>query len=146
MQDGKVVTYASRQLKSNEDNYPTHDLELTAVVFTLKILRHYLYDERCIIYTDHKSIKYLLTQRQLNLKQHRWIELLKDYDCTIEYHLGKVNIVADALSWSAMTDLRVIFTRLSLFDDGSLLAEVQVKPTWIKHIRVKKLVNESLIL
>ena len=69
MQDGKVVEYASRQLKSHENNYPTHDLELVAVVFALKIWQHYLYGEKYIIYTDHKSLKYLLTKKELNLRQ-----------------------------------------------------------------------------
>ena len=98
MQDGKVVAYASRQLKPYEKNYPTHDLELAAVVFALKIWRHYLYGEKCKIFTDHKSLKYLLTQKDLNLRQRRWLELLKDYDCIIDYHPGKANVVADALS------------------------------------------------
>ncbi|KAG8473082.1 hypothetical protein CXB51_034982 [Gossypium anomalum] len=125
MQEGKVVAYASRQLKPHEVNYPTHDLELAAVIFALKIWRHYLYGEKCIIYTDHKSLKYLLTQKELNLRQRRWVELLKDYDCSIEYHLGKANVVADALSRRVVTDLRALFARLSLFDDGSLLVELQ---------------------
>jgi hypothetical protein len=81
MQHGKVVAYASRQLKSYEQNYPTHDLELAAVVFALKIWRHYLYGERCEIYTDHKSLKYISTQKELNMRQKRWLELIKDYDC-----------------------------------------------------------------
>ena len=98
MQDGKVVAYASRQLKPHEKNYPTHDLELAAVVFALKIWRHYLYGEKCRIFTDHKSLKYLLTQKDLNLRQHRWLELLKDYDCIIDYYPEKANVVADALS------------------------------------------------
>ena len=98
MQDGKVVAYASRQLKPHEQSYPTHDLELAAVVFALKIWRHYLYGEKCRIYTDHKSLKYLLTWKELNLRQRRWLELLKDYDCIIDYHPGKANKVADALS------------------------------------------------
>ena len=98
MQDGNVVAYASRQLKPHEQNYLTHDLELAAVVFALKIWRHYLYGEKCRIYTDHKSLKYLLTQKELNLRQRRWLELLKDYDCIIDYHPGKANIVADVLS------------------------------------------------
>ena len=98
MLDGKVVAYASRQLKPHEQNYPTHDLELAAVVFALKIWRHYLYGEKCRVYTDHKSLKYLLTQKELNLRQRRWLELFKDYDCIIDYHPGKANIVADALS------------------------------------------------
>ena len=98
MQDGKVVAYASRQLKPHEQNYPTHDLELAAVVFALKIWRYYLYGEKCRIYIDHKSLKYLLTQKELNLRQRRWLELFKDYDCIIDYHPGKANVVADALS------------------------------------------------
>ena len=72
MQEGKVVAYASRQLKPHEKNYPTHDLELAAIVFALKIWRHYLYGEKCFIYTDHKSLKYLLSQRELNLRQRRF--------------------------------------------------------------------------
>ncbi|KAG8481219.1 hypothetical protein CXB51_025969 [Gossypium anomalum] len=119
----KVLTEAP--LKPHEGNYPTHDLELAAVIFALKIWRHYLYGERCIIYTDHKSLKYLLTQKELNLRQRRWIELLKDYDCSIEYHPGKANVAADALSRRAVSDLRAMFARLSLYDDGSLLAELQ---------------------
>ena len=98
MQDGKVVAYASRQLKPHEQNYPTHDLELAAVVFTLKIWRHYLYGEKCRIFTDHKSLKYLLTQEELNLRQRRWLELFRDYDCIIDYHPNKANVVANALS------------------------------------------------
>ncbi|KAA3466021.1 DNA/RNA polymerases superfamily protein [Gossypium australe] len=144
MQEGKVVVYASHQLKTHKANYPMHDLELAAVVFALNIWRHYLYGEKCIIYTNHKSLKYLLTQKELNLRQRRWIELLKDNDCRIEYHLGKANVVADALSRRAMTDLRAMFARLSLFDDGSLLAELQVKPMWIEQIKSKQMEDESL--
>ncbi|KAL4384851.1 hypothetical protein GQ457_15G012120 [Hibiscus cannabinus] len=98
MQEGKIVAYASRQLKSHELNYPTHDLELAAIVFALKIWRHYLYGEKCYLFTDHKSLKYLLTQKELNLRQRRWMELLKDYDLVIDYHPGKANVVADALN------------------------------------------------
>ena len=98
MQHGKVVAYAFRQLKPYEKNYPTHDLELAVVVFALKIWRHYLYGETCEIYTDHKILKYLFSQKELNMKHIRWIELLKDYDCRILYHPSKANIVVDALS------------------------------------------------
>ncbi|KAL4309853.1 hypothetical protein GQ457_01G017270 [Hibiscus cannabinus] len=97
MQNENVVAYASRQLKPHELNYPTHDLELAAIVFALKIWRHYLYGEKCHMFTDHKSLKYLLTQKDLNLRQRRWMELLKDYDLVIDYHPGKANVVADAL-------------------------------------------------
>ena len=109
MQDEKVVAYASRQLKPHEQNYPPHDLELGVVVFALKILRHYLYGEKCRIFTDHKSLKYLLTQKDLNLRQHWRLELFKDYDCIIDYHPGKANVVADALS-------RKMISALSLKD------------------------------
>ncbi|KAD4179563.1 hypothetical protein E3N88_28154 [Mikania micrantha] len=98
MQRGRVIACASRQLKVHEVNYPTHDLELAAVVFALKIWRHYLYGVKYTIYTDHKSLKYFFTQKELNMRQRRWIELLKDYDCEILYHPGKANVVADALS------------------------------------------------
>ena len=98
MQNDRVIAYASRQLKKHEENYPTHDLELAAVVFALKIWRHYLYGVPCRIFTDHKSLQYIFTQKELNLRQRRWLELIKDYDCTIEYHPGKANVVADALS------------------------------------------------
>ena len=102
MQEGKVVAYASRHLKPHEKNYPTHDLELAVIVFALKILRRYLYGEKCSIYTDHNSLKYFPSQRELNLRQWRWMELIKDYDCMIDYHLGKANVVADALSRKSM--------------------------------------------
>ena len=98
MQHGKVIAYASRQLKEYKVRYPTHDFDMTTIVFALKIWRHYLYGERCEIYTDHKSLKYIFTQKELNMMQRIWLELIKDYDCTINYHPGKANIVADALS------------------------------------------------
>jgi hypothetical protein len=98
MQDGKVVAYASRKLRKHKENYPTHDLELAAVVHALKIWRHYLIGNKCDIYTDHKSLKYFFTQTELNMRQRRWLELIKDYDLNIQYHPGKANVVADALS------------------------------------------------
>ena len=108
MQNGKVIAYASRQLKEYERNYPTHDLELAAVVFALKIWRHYLYGERCEIYTDHKSLKYFFTQKELNMRQRRWLELVKDYDCVINYYPGKANVVADALSRKSSASVSMI--------------------------------------
>ena len=107
MKYGKVVAYASKHLKPHEYNYPTHDLELAAVVFALKIGLHYLYGEKCRIYTDHKSLKYLLTRKELNLRQRRWLKLFKDYDCLIDYHSGKANVVADALSRKAVAALLI---------------------------------------
>ncbi|GJV12342.1 putative reverse transcriptase domain-containing protein [Tanacetum coccineum] len=98
MQNEKVIAYASRQLKTHEKNYTTHDLELGAVVFALKMWRHYLYGTRCTVFTDHKSLQHILDQKELNMRQRRWLELLSDYDCDIRYHPGKANVVADALS------------------------------------------------
>ena len=98
MQDRKVIAYGSRQLKPHEANYPTHDLELAAVVYALKSWRHFLYGAKCELYTDHKSLKYFFTQKELNMRQKRWLELIKDYDLTISYTPGKANVVVDALS------------------------------------------------
>ena len=122
MQEGKVVAYASRQLKPHEKNHLMHYLELAAIVFALKIWRHYLYGEKCLIYTDHKSLKYLPSQQELNLRQRRWMELIKDYDCMIDYHPGKANVVADALSRKSMQTLRALNAHLSLSDDGTVVA------------------------
>ena len=122
MQDGKVVAYASRQLKPHEKNYPTHDLELAAIVFTLKIWIHYLYGEKYFIYTDHKILKYFPSQRELNLRQCRWMELIKDYDCVIDYHPGKANVVADAMSRKSVQTLRALNAHLSLSDNDAMVA------------------------
>jgi ribonuclease HI len=110
------VAYATRQLKEHEKNYPTHDLELAAVVHALKIWRHYLYGEKCEIHTDHQSLKYIFTQRDLNMRQRRWLEVLKDYDSQMFYHPAKANVVADALSRKSKedeADLEEIMSQLS---------------------------------
>ncbi|KAF8051236.1 hypothetical protein N665_1769s0002 [Sinapis alba] len=96
--NGKVIAYASRQLRKHEGNYPTHDLEMAAVVFALKIWRSYLYEAKVQILTDYKSLKYIFTQPELNLRQRSWMEFAADYYLDIAYHLGKANLVADALS------------------------------------------------
>nr|GEX64847.1 putative reverse transcriptase domain-containing protein [Tanacetum cinerariifolium] len=98
MQRGNVIAYASRQLKVHEQNYTTHDLELGSLVFALKIWRHYLYRTRCSMFTDHKSLQHILDQKELNMRQRHWLELLSDYDCNIRCHLINANVVADALS------------------------------------------------
>jgi hypothetical protein len=98
MQEGRVIAYASWALRPHEINYPTHDLELAAVVHALKIWRHYLMGNRCNIFTNHKSFKYIFTQSELNMRQRRWLELIKDYDLEVHYHPDKANVVADALS------------------------------------------------
>ncbi|KAL0534251.1 hypothetical protein IC582_028540 [Cucumis melo] len=147
MQQGKVVAYASRQLKSHEQNYPTHDLELAAVVFALKIWRHYLYGEKIQIFTDHKSLKYFFTQNELNMRQRRWLELVKDYDCEILYHPGKANVVADALSRKVSHSAALITRQAPLHRDleraeiavsvGAVtmqLAQLTVQPTLRQRI------------
>ncbi|KAI3733179.1 hypothetical protein L1987_64398 [Smallanthus sonchifolius] len=114
MQREKVIAYASRQLKVHEKNYTTHDLELGAVVFALKIWRHYLYGTKCTIYTDHKSLQHIFEQKELNMRQRRWVELLNDYDCVIRYHPGKANVVADALSRKETKPKRVRALQLTI--------------------------------
>ena len=140
MQHKRVVAYAFRQLKKHELNYPTHDLELAAVIFALKTWRHYLYGATCQIFTDHKSLKCLFTQKELNLRQRRWMELLKDYDCTIDYHPCKANVVADALSRKStgslaymqtiqlplMVELRELGVELRMHASGALFASFQL--------------------
>ncbi|GKE18932.1 putative reverse transcriptase domain-containing protein [Tanacetum coccineum] len=96
MQREKVIAYAYRQLKVHEENYTTHDLELGAIVFALRLWRHYLYGTKCVVFTDHKSLEYILNQKEMNLRQQRWIELLSDYDCEIRYHHGKANVIREA--------------------------------------------------
>ncbi|KAG8498857.1 hypothetical protein CXB51_005229 [Gossypium anomalum] len=129
MQEGKLIAYALRQLKPHEKNYPKHDLELAIIVFTLKIWRHHLFGEKCHIFIDHKSLKYFMTQKDLILRKRRWLKLLKGYELLIEYHPGKANIVIDALSKKALFALRAMNTRLTLSDDGSILAELKARPS-----------------
>ena len=101
LQECRVIAYGSRQLRPHEENYPTHDLELAAVIYALKLWRHYLLGNRCEIYTDHQSLKYLFTQPDLNLRQQRWLETIADYNMDISYTPGKANVMADALSRKA---------------------------------------------
>ena len=98
MQSGRLVAYGSCQLKNHEQNYPTHDMELAVVVFAFKIWRHYLYGKKFEVYSDHKSLKYIFTQQDLNMRQRGWMEFLEDYDFTLHYNLGKANVVADAFN------------------------------------------------
>ena len=159
MQNDKVIAYASRQMKKHEQNYPTHDLELASVVFALRIWRHYLYGVPCRIFTDHKSLQYLFTQKELNMRQRRWIELIKDYECTIEYHPGKANVVANALSRRPMSslshvravhlprliELRSLGVRLELTDSGALLATFHVRPVLIDRIRELQIQDPQIV-
>ncbi|KAD3639978.1 hypothetical protein E3N88_29201 [Mikania micrantha] len=148
MQHGKVIAYASRQLKPYEVNYPTHDLELATIIFALKIWRHYLYGETCDIFTDHKSLKYIFTQKELNMRQRRCLELLKDYDANIQYHPGKANVVADALSRKnsgtinslclqpqIITDLGRLGIGLHIGKTDGYLARIQIEPDLISRIK-----------
>ena len=159
MQNDKVIVYGSRQLKKHEKNYPTHDLELADVVFSLRIWRHYLYGVPCMIFTDHKSLQYLFTQKELNLRQRRWIELIKYYECTIEYHLGKANVVANALSrrpMSSLSHLRVVYfpqlielktlgVRLELAYSGALLVTFHVRHVLIDRIRALRIQDPQIV-
>ncbi|GJW70701.1 putative reverse transcriptase domain-containing protein, partial [Tanacetum coccineum] len=148
MQHGKVITYASRQLKPYEENYLAHDLELAAVVFALKIWRHYLYRKTCDIFTNHKSLKYIFTQKELNMRQRRWLELLKDYDANIQYHPGKANVVADALNKKnseimaclkiqpeIIKDLELIEVELVVRGSEGYVASLKIEPNLILRIK-----------
>jgi hypothetical protein len=146
MQEGRVVAYSSRQLKIHEKKYPTHDLELAAVVHALKTWRHYLYGQKCDIYTDHKSLKYIFTQSELNMRQRRWLELIKDYELKIHYHPGKANVVVDALSRKSQVNMLAAhpmsyelakeFDRLSLgFLNNTQGVVIELEPTLEQDIR-----------
>ncbi|WVZ93511.1 hypothetical protein U9M48_039483 [Paspalum notatum var. saurae] len=136
MQEGKVVAYGSRQLRKHEVNYPTHDLELAAVVYALKIWRHYLFGQRCEIYTDHKSLKYIFTQNELNMRQRRWLELIKDYDLEIHYHPGKANVVADALSRKSYANMALGFQMpLELCEEFESLNLGFLSHTTVAHLK-----------
>ncbi|GJU51010.1 putative reverse transcriptase domain-containing protein [Tanacetum coccineum] len=139
MQRMKVIAYASRQLKIHEKNYTTHDLELGAVVFALKIWRHYLYGTKCVVFTDHKSLQHILDQKDLNMRQRRWIELLSDYDCEIRYHPGKANVVADALSRKERIEplrVRALVMTIGL-DLPSRILEAQKEAVKVENIEAE---------
>ncbi|KAK1429939.1 hypothetical protein QVD17_12297 [Tagetes erecta] len=148
MQRGKVIAYASRQLKIHEQAYTTHDLELGAIVFALKIWRHYLYGTKCTIYTDHKSLKHIFDQKELNMRQRRWMELLSDYDCEIQYHPGKANVVADALSRKDKPQpIKIcaarIEVRTSLLDQ---VKNVQQEALKENHVKKERMIGRQKLL
>ena len=159
MQNDMVIAYASRQLNKHEENYPTHDLELVAIVFALKIWRHYLYGAPCMIFSDHKSLQYIFTQKELNLRQRRWLELIKDYNCTIEYHPGKANVIVDALSrlpesslshmrscyLPLLVDRRALGVILEVGDSRALLATFHVRPLLVDQIQAGQLQDPQMI-
>ncbi|GJU85264.1 putative reverse transcriptase domain-containing protein [Tanacetum coccineum] len=141
MQREKVISYASRQLKPHEENYTTHDLELGAVVFALKIWRHYLYGTKCTVFTDHKSLQHILHQKELNMRQRRWLKLLADYDCEIHYHPRKENVVANALSRKErIKPLRVRALVMTLHPNlSSQILEAQTKAIKEENIEAENL-------
>ena len=128
MQQGKVVAYALRQLKQHERNYLAHDFELAVVVFALKTWRHYLYGEKFEVYSDHKSLKYIFTQKDLNSRQRRWMETLEDYDFALHYHPGKANVVADALSRKNFDQLSSL--RLKEFEMHAVIEDFELCLGW----------------
>ena len=111
IQSKRVVAHGSRQLKNPEQNYPIHDLELAAIVIALNIWRHYLYGKQFEVFSDHKSLKYIFTRQDINMKQRRWVGYLEDYDFTLHYHSGKANVVANALSWKSWGVLASVASR-----------------------------------
>jgi hypothetical protein len=146
MPNNRVIAYASRALKTNEQNYPTHDLELAAVIHALKIWRHYLMSTKCNIYTDHKSLKYIFTQADLNMRQRRWLELMKDYDLEVHYHPGKANVVADALSRKAHCHFLSIeaISETLCWEMRKLNLEI-IPQGSLNHIAVEPTLQDSII-
>jgi hypothetical protein len=155
MQDSHVVAYASRQLRKHKEHYPTHNLELAVVVHALKIWRHYWIGKIYEIYSDHISLKYIFTQLNLNLKQRRWLELIKDYDLGINYHLGKKNVVADALSRRSHLNQLIVkqmpFDLCEEFDKLNLrlvanteVVAMEVDSTLSQDIRKGQLIDEKI--
>jgi hypothetical protein len=146
MQDNRVIAYASRALRPHEQNYPTHDLELAAVVHALKIWRHYLMGAHCNIYTDHKSLKYIFTQVDLNMRQRRWLELIKDYDLEVHYHPGKANVVADALSRKAQCNCMSMDARVTTLCDELCKLNLEVVPSGgLNYISVEPTLQEQIV-
>ena len=146
MQEGRVIAYASRQLKQHEVHYPTHDLELAAVVHALKIWRHYLLGNTCHIYTDHKSLKYIFTQSELNMRQRRWLELIKDYDLEVHYHPGKANVVADALSRKSYCNCLAVRTMgLTLCQEMEKLNVDVIQQGNLTNIIVEATIRDQII-
>jgi hypothetical protein len=145
MQEGRVIAYASRQLRRHEEHYPTHDLELAVVVHALKIWCHYLLGNTCHLYTGHKILNYILTQSELNMRQRRWLELIKDYDLEIHYHPEKANVVADALSRKASRHCLTVKTsditlcqemeklNLGMIQHGTL-TQLKLEPVLLQNI------------
>jgi hypothetical protein len=147
MQDNRVIAYASRALRPHDQNYRTHDLELEVVVHALKIWRHYLMGAHCNIYTDHKSLKYIFTQADLNMSQRRWLELIKDYDLEVHYHPGKANVVVDALSRKAQCNCVTMDSKIATVCDELRKLNVEVvSPGTLDYISVELTLQEQIVL
>jgi hypothetical protein len=143
MQDGRAIAYASRQLRRHEEHYPTHDLELLDVVHTLKVWRHYLLGNLVHIYTDHKSLKYLFTQPDLNMRQQRWLELIKDYELEVHYHPGKANVIADALSRKHQCTHLTVQSQATCCDPEE--PSLRVVPHGLNNIALIPTIKEDII-
>jgi hypothetical protein len=147
MLDNRVIAYESRALRPHEQNYPTHDLELAAVVHALKMWRHYLMGTHCNIFTDHKSLKYIFTQADLNMWQRRWLELIKDYDLEVHYHPGKANVVADALSRKLQCNCVLMDSRIDTLCDELHKMKIEVIPSGaLSHISVEPALQDQIII
>jgi hypothetical protein len=147
MQDNRVIAYASRSLRPHEQNYPTHDLELAAIIHALKIWRHYLMGAHCNIYTDHKSLKYIFTQADLNMRQRRWMELIKDYDLEVHYHPGKANVVADALSRKAQCNYVTMDSKVATLCDELCKLNLEVVSSGtLSYILVDPTLHEQIVM
>jgi hypothetical protein len=147
MQDNRVIAYASRALRPHEQNYPTHDLELAAVVHALKMWRHYLMGTHCNIFTDHKSLKYIFTQADLNMRQRRWLELIKDYDLEVHYHPGKANVIADALSRKLQCICVLMDSRINTLCDELSKMQIEVIPSGsLSHISVEPALQDQIFM
>jgi hypothetical protein len=146
MQEGRVIAYASRQLCRYKEHYPTHDLELAVVVHALKIWRHYLLGNICHIYTDHKSLEYIFTQSELNMRQRRWLELIKDYELEIHYHIGKSNVVADALSHKASCHCLTMKTSdITLCQEMEKLNLGMIQHGTLNHLKLESVLLQRII-
>jgi hypothetical protein len=147
MQDNRVIAYASRALRPHEQNYPTHDLELVVVVHALKMWRHYLMGTHYNNFTDHKSLKYIFTQADLNMRQRRWLQLIKDYDLEVHYHPGKANVVADALSRKLQCNCVMMDSRINTWCDELSKMKIEVIPSGaLSHISVEPTLRDHIIM
>jgi hypothetical protein len=147
MQDNRVIAYASQALRPHEQNHPTHDLELAAVVHALKICRHYLMGAHCNIYINHKSLKNIFTQADLNMRQRRWLELIKDYDLEVHFHQGKANVVADGLSRKAQCNCMNMDAGITTLCDELCKLKIEVVSFGaLSYISVEPTLHEQIVM